>query len=256
MKNIQLIILSVLLIISGCKTAVKVTDYRKNAETAEQAGDYVVAAEAWKYYFEQLPAGSEPEGSVYAQAARTAYQVSDVEQALEWYEQARQRGYNEPSMYLTLAEIYRNQGNVSKELSALEEFKVKSPTENLDVNTRLFSIYYTTDQHEKAMEAWEKMPDTQKRTEQSLERYFILNKQIGNDGKADSVSLELLKLAPGHVDALEWHAQKIYEKAEAKYQREMKEYKARPTTGNYQTLLRGLKVATAEIGRASCRERV
>ncbi len=249
-KNIFFVVTVALFIAIGCKTAVTVVDYRQSAETAEEAGDYVIATEAWKAYFEQLPAGSEPEGSVYAQAAQTAYQAADVNQALKWFDQAIHSGYEDHSMYLTLAQIYRHQGNISKELTAIQEFRERSPEANPDVNARLFSIYYTTNQPEKAMEAWSEVPDTQKRTEQFLDRYFTLNKQLGNDATADSVSIELLKIAPEHVDALEWQAQKNYEKGEERYQREMKNYQDRPTTGNYQTLLRGLKAASVDFRKA------
>jgi lipopolysaccharide biosynthesis regulator YciM len=244
MKNIQIIAALVLFIIAGCKTPVNLVDHKNSAETAMAGGDYQVAAERWELYFSQYPADNELEGSVYAQAAQAAFQANKMEQAIEWFDQARLKGYDEPSMQLTLADIYNSQGNVSKELAALEEYKEKSPKTDPDVNSRLFSIYYTTKQQEKALEAWNGMADNLKGTEENLDRYFTLNKQLKNEAKADSASLELLKVAPEHVGALEWHAQKNYEKGEARYQREMKAYEARPTTGNYQTLLRGLKAAS------------
>lgn len=244
MKNIVLLFAAVLLGIVSCKTTVNLPQYRESAETAEAAGEYLIATEAWRSYFEQNPADNELEGSVYAGAAQTAFRATEIEQALEWFQQAMQKGYEEPSMYQTLAEIYKFQGNISKELTALEEYIDKSVKVDPEVYSRLFSIFYTTDQPEKALEAWEKMPDTVKRTEQNLERYFSLNKQLKNEAKVDSVSLALLEVAPDHVGALEWQAQKKYERAEARYQSEMKKYEARPTTGNYQTLLRGLKAAS------------
>ena len=250
MKNIQLVIFAGLIVVAGCKTPVNIEAYRENAETATQAGDYVIALEAWKMYFEQLPAGNEPEGPVYARAAHTAYQASDTAQTITWFEQARRKGYDDPSMYLTLAEIYRHQGDIQNELSALERFREKTPREDLDVNTRLFSIYYTTNQHDKAVDAWEDMPDTQKRTAENLERYLDLNMRLKNESLIDSVSLELLKVAPEHLEALEWQAQINYEKGEARYQREMKQYEAKPTSGNYQTLLRGLKAASVDFRKS------
>lgn len=250
MKKIYIIFTAILFGVASCKTPVNLTAYKESAETAEAAGDYLIATEAWEAYFAQYPADNELEGSVYAQAAHTAYRATEIEQALEWFQQAMQKGYDEPSMYQTLAEIYKFQGNVSKELTAIEEYIEKSGKADPEVYSRLFSIFYTTDQPQKAMEAWEKMPDTEKRTEQNLERYFSLNKQLNNEAKLDSVSLALLEVAPEHVGALEWQAQKNYERAEARYQSEMKKYEARPTTGNYQTLLRGLKASSAVFREA------
>jgi len=247
MKNTYRIIVGALLLIAGCKTPVNLEAFRTNAETATEAGDYVLATEAWKMYFEQFTEENEPEASVYANAAQTAWQAGNADQALEWYEKAQQKGYDNPSLYLSLAEIYRSQGNTPNELLALESFRNKSPNENGDVNTRLFSIYYDTNQQEKALEVWNVMPDTEKRTAEGLERFYDLNRRMGNDEVVDSVSVELLKVVPDHVDALEWQAQKNYEIGEARYQREMKQYQARPTSGNYQVLLRGLKAASASF---------
>lgn len=247
MKNTYWIFLWALLLLAGCKTPVNLEAFRTNAETATEAGDYAIATEAWKMYFDQFTAENEPEASVYARAAETAYQAGDADQALSWFDKAEQKGYENPSIYLTLAEIYRNQNNIPNELLSLETFKSKSPKENSDVNVRLFNIYYDTKQLEKALEVWNDMPDTEKQTAEGLVRFYDINRKMGNDAVIDSVSIELLKVVPDHVDALEWQAQKNYEIGEERYQREMKQYQARPTTGNYQTLLRGLKAASADF---------
>jgi tetratricopeptide (TPR) repeat protein len=250
MKNLKLMVLILLLAAAGCKTAVNITSFRENAERAEAAGDYVVATEAWKYYFSQLPSGQVHEDTTYARAAYTAYRGGDAVQALEWFEKARERGYDQPEMHLLLAEIYRTRNDVSSELGELEYYVENYEVKQQEVYKRLFDIYYTADRQEDAMEVWDKMPDVDKGTEQNLERYFLLNKQLENEEKADSASLELIKLNPGHVDALEWQAQKNYEKGEARYAREMKKYEARPTSGSYQTLLRQLKTATADLRKS------
>ncbi|MFW6289393.1 MAG: tetratricopeptide repeat protein [Mariniphaga sp.] len=250
MKNIVIIVAGILFSVASCKTTVNLAEYRQSAETAAEAGDYLIATEAYRVYFEQYPADNELEGSVYAQAAQTAFQATETDQALEWFDQALQRGYDEASMYQTLAQIYQYQGNISKELTALENYVDKAASPEEEAYSRLFTIFYTTDQPQKAMQVWDKVPDTEKRTEQNLARYFALNKQMGNDATADSVSQALLEVAPDHVGALEWQAQKNYDKGEARYQREMKAYEARPTTGNYQTLLRGLKAATVHFREA------
>jgi hypothetical protein len=250
MKNLRFLIIILFLAAAGCKTAVNVTSYRENAENAEAAGDYVIATEAWKFYFSQLPADVIPEDTTYARAAYTAYRGGDARQSLEWFEKARERGYKNPEMNLLLAEIYRTQNNVSHELSELEYYIKNYEVEQQEVYKRLFDIYYSSNRHENALLAWNKMPDVDKGTEQNLERYFILNKHLEKEGKADSLSLELIKLNPDHIDALEWQAQKNYEKGEARYSREMKKYEARPTAGSYQTLLRQLKSATADFRKA------
>jgi tetratricopeptide (TPR) repeat protein len=250
MKNIQIFLLLIILIVTGCKSPEILVNYRENAEIAEAAGDYVIATEAWKGYFNQLPADATPDGSVYARAAHSAYRANDLQQSIEWFDMAQTRDYNSPEMHYTLAEIYRNQDNLTQELSALEYYTENFDNINQEAYGRLFSIYYQINRREDALEAWREMPDVEKRSEQNLERFFNLNKHLDNESAADSASLELLKVNPEHVDALEWQAQKNYEKAEARYQREMKKYESRPTQGSYQTLLRQLKLSTADFRKS------
>lgn len=250
MRNTVIFLIAIIFTVAGCKTPVNIAAYRQNAETATETGDFVLATEQWKQYFSQLPADEQPGGEVYASAAQTAYKAANPEQALEWYELARQREYDEPSMHLTIAEIYRNMGDVAMELSALEAFKEKSSKEDPEVNTRLFDIYYSANQQEKALEAWHDIPETEKRKAERLEIYYTLNKKLGNEATADSASLALLEVDPDNIDALTRHAEKNYEKGEVRYQREMKSYQAKPTTGNYQTLLRGLKAASVDFRKS------
>jgi tetratricopeptide (TPR) repeat protein len=250
MKNIHFLFFLVFIISAGCKSPEMLVNYRENAEIAEAAGDYVIATEAWKGYFNQLPADATVEGSVYARAAHSAYRSNDLQQAIEWFDGAQARDYNSPEMHYTLAEIYRHQDNISKELSALEYYKENFENINQEVYNRLFSIYYQVNRKEDALEAWREMPDVDKRSELNLDRFFTLNKQLDNESEADSASLELLKVNPEHVDALEWQAQKNYEIAEARYQREMKKYESRPSQGNYQILRRQLKLSSADFQRS------
>lgn len=250
MKNKQFIIFMILLVAAGCRTAVNIASFRENAETAEAAGDYVVATEAWKFYFSQLPPDADPGDTLYARAAHTAFRGGDAFQAIEWFDKARDRGYRHPEMNLVLADIYRGQNNLSQELSELEYYVENHEVEQPDVYRRLFDIYYTSNRTEDAMGIWDNVPDVYKGTEQGLDRYFELNKKLSNEQKADSASLELLALNPEHVGALEWHAQKNYEKGEARYQREMKRYEAKRTSGSYQTLLRQLKLASVDFRKS------
>src|SRR5690606_13974864 len=164
------------------------------------------------------------DGAVYAQAAQTAYKANDVEQAIAWFDQARYRDFSSVEMYSTLAEIYRKQNNLSKELSALEFLKENFENEAEGVNSRLFSIYDEIDMTEKALKAWDEMPQDAKSTAENLEKYFELNRSLGKEEVLDSVSLVLLELNPDNVNALEWNATKIYHQAEDRYQREMAKY--------------------------------
>ncbi|HDR53030.1 MAG TPA: hypothetical protein ENN90_15650, partial [Mariniphaga anaerophila] len=181
---------------SGCGTPKSLVSHKENATLAESEGNFSEAVEAWKSYFSQFPGMNDLDGDVYAQAAQTAYKAGETNQAIEWYDQARFRDFASAEMYSTLAEIYRKQDNLSRELSALEYLNENFEGEVMGVNSRLFLIYDEIDMTEKALSAWDEMNQDAKSTEPNLEKYFELNKQLGNEEVLDSVSLVLLEINP------------------------------------------------------------
>lgn len=231
----------------SCSAPKNLVSYKENAETAEVEGNFAEAVEAWKNYFAQFSEMNDLDGAVYAQAAQTAYKANDVEQAIAWFDQARYRDFSSVEMYSTLAEIYRKQNNLSKELSALEFLKENFENEAEGVNSRLFSIYDEIDMTEKALKAWDEMPQDAKSTAENLEKYFELNRSLGKEEVLDSVSLVLLELNPDNVNALEWNATKIYHQAEDRYQREMAKYENNRTRRQYRILLGELDKVTADF---------
>lgn len=244
-RNIFLFI--ILAVVGGCGAPKNLVSHKENAEQAESAGNFSEAIDAWKNYFAQFPGMNDLEGDVYAQAAQTAWKDGNTEQAIAWFDQARFRDFASAEMYSTLAEIYRKQDNLSKELSALEFLKQNFEGEVEGVNSRLFSIYDEIDMTEKALKTWEELPQETKSTEQNLEKYFEMNKQLGNDEILDSVSLVLLEKNPENVNGLEWNAVKIYHEAEERYQREMAKYENNRTRKQYRILLGELDKVTANF---------
>lgn len=244
-KNIFFVILIVVL--SGCGTPKNLVSYQENAELAESAGNFSEAVEAWKNYFAQFPAMNDLDGSVFAQAALSAYKAGEINQAIEWFDQARYRDFASAEMYSALAEIYRKQDNLSRELASLEFLQENFDGEIEGVNSRLFAIYDEIDMTEKALDVWEEMPQEAKSTEPNLEKYFEMNRQLGNEEILDSVSLVLLELNPENVNGLEWNATKIYHQAESRYQREMAKYENNRTRSQYRILLKELDKVTADF---------
>ncbi len=231
----------------SCGTPKNLVSYQENATLAESAGNFSEAVEAWENYFAQFPGMNDLDGAVYAQAAQTAYKAGETNQAIEWYDQARYRDFASAEMYSTLAEIYRKQDNLSRELSSLEFLQENFDSEIEGVNSRLFAIYDEIDMTEKALNTWDEMNQEAKSTEPNMEKYFELNKQLGNEEVLDSVSLVLLELNPENVNGLEWNATRIYHQAEERYQREMAKYENNRTRSQYRILLKELDKVTADF---------
>ncbi|WP_340112374.1 tetratricopeptide repeat protein [Maribellus mangrovi] len=247
--NILLLGLVVLIFLAGCSSTSQLTTLKSNAENFENAGDHSQAFKAWKSYLDQTSI-EEVTGAEFAKAAQTAYKAGQTEQAISWFDQARYKSFSSADMYQTLGAIYRNQDNISKELSALEYYTENYGTENSEVNTRLFSIYSEIDEFEKAENAWDEMSASEKNTENHLVNYLVINEKLENEAIADSVATEILKINPDQPDALERMAKKYYWAGQNRYDREMKAYEQNKTRKQYRILLEELDKVTADFKKA------
>lgn len=219
------------------------------AEKAAADGNYTQAMEAWKQYFSSQPI-SDISGDDYAKAAQTAFKTGDENLAISWFEHARFKNFADAEMYSTLADIYRSQQNISKELSALE-FYISNYKEDLnEVNSRLFEIYSEIKMPDKALEAWDKMDASVKNEISNLKTYFKINKQKENTEVCDSISLVILEKEPANIEALQWNAEKYYWLGEKRYEREMEKYNKNKINRQYNILLAQLDLATADFKRA------
>jgi len=246
MKSGNIYILFAVLFFAACAGPKNLTVYKENAKSEIAAGNYTAAVVSWKTYFnQQSEAEGEITGAEYAQAAKTAHKAGMDDQAVAWFDQARYKNYAGEEMYLALAEIFREKDNLSKELSALEFYQENFSQNNPEVNSRLFTIYDEIDMTEKALNMWETLPESKKSTEENLEKYYKINKDLDNETVVDSVSLALLEINPNHTEALEWNAMKYYWKAENLYKREMQKYETNKTRSQYRKLLEQLDVVTA-----------
>lgn len=251
MKTRNIYILLAVLFLAACGGTKNLTMYKENAKSANAEGNYAAAVESWKTYFNQQAETEEGiSGDEYAQAAKTAYKAGMNKQATDWFDQARYKNYAGEKMYLTLAEIFREQENLSKELSALEYFRENFGKENPEVNSRLFTLYDEIDMTKKALNVWEALPESEKSAEENLEKYFEINKELDNGAIVDSVSRALLKVNPDHTEALEWNAMKYYWEAENLYKREMQKYETNKTRSQYRKLLDQLDVVTANFKKS------
>lgn len=236
-------------LIVGCGAPKVLVSYKDNAETATLQGDYSLATEEWKQYFNQIPI-EEVEGSIFAKAAKTAFISGDLNLALSWFDQARYKNYADAEMYATFAKIFREKKNISKELDALE-YIIENFSENSNqINDRLFDVYVEIDSKDKALQVWERLAKNSKNDLAKLDSYFFIQQELNDTTVCDSVSLVLLKKNPKHIEALEWVAKKYYWLGENRYQSEMEKYEKNKTNRQYKILLKELDLATADLKKS------
>lgn len=233
----------------SCGAPKVLTTPKTEATNFEATGNYSQALTAWTSYFETT-AIEEVAGADFAQAAKTAFKAGNAAQAISWFDQARYKNYADADMYQTLAAIYQQQDNLSKELSALEYITENYGSDNNEVNARLLAIYTEIDASDKALEVWSKMDGASKNKEENLDHYFEVNKALENEAVCDSLADVLLGKNPERLEALEWNAKKYYWAGQNRYEREMAKYNANKTRKNYNTLLKELDLVTADFKKA------
>lgn len=219
------------------------------AEKAAAEGNFAQATEAWKQYFTQTPL-EKTTGADFAQAAQMAFKAGDATQAVSWFDQARYKNHADAAMYLSLAEIYKTQKNISKELTALEFVETNYPEKKSETIQRLFQIYHEIKEPGKALAAYENMSETQKAELPNLAELFDVKKELKDTIACDELSLKILEKQPDNVAALEWNAWKYYWKGENRYQREMNKYNNNKTNKQYKILLEQLELSTADFKKS------
>ena len=237
------------LFFASCGAPKVLTTAKNEAESFEAQGNFSQALSAWTSYFNTTEIEAVA-GADFAQAAKTAFKAGNAAQAVSWFDQARYKNYADAEMYKTLAAIYQQQDNLSKELSALEYVKDNYGTESADVNARLLAIYTEIDANEKAVAVWKTMDSSSKNEEANLQNYFEVNKALEREAVCDSLANVLLDKNAENLEALEWNAKKYYWAGQNRYEREMANYNANKTRKNYNTLLKELDLVTADFKKA------
>lgn len=251
MKNALFIFISLIVIAVSCKGPATVVKQATQIP-AEMPADPAKALQVWKDYIDyKLAKQLEVTGEEYFKAAGYAKSAGNVPLASEWFEISITSGYEDPETYSNLADIYREQNNLSKELNNLKSLADKFPDyKNIgDVTERLFEIYLEVDKTQ-AFALWNKMSFEARNKEPNLDAYLQYSIKSDNQARTDSIADALLKINPKHVAALEWNAVKYYEKAENRYQLEMDKYNRNKTHVQYQFLLNALKVVTADFKKS------
>jgi len=247
----NILIWTVLLaILTACSTGSKIESVRQTAEQAFENGNYAVAlTEYEKIIAEYKAEGRTGECPVYGKAGRAAMQTGDVDKALDYLQMDTYTPYVSAETYRAQARGYRKIDNLSKEIMALEDYLEKYPQGDDvgRVKTRLFETYVESENWEKATGLWPELPEESKRGEDMLEKWFEVNLELENLQVSEKLADELLQINPNHVKALEFKAEKAFNKAEDHYQREMKAYEENRTNRQYKRLLEELDKITEEF---------
>ncbi|HSH53357.1 MAG TPA: hypothetical protein VK982_16640, partial [Bacteroidales bacterium] len=121
-RILQIITLS--FIITSCAT----TQLIEQGNKAFKQGNYTETLHALEQIIESKEnRGKNAKGEVYFKAGKSALELEKINKARKYLESAQQMEYDLPELYASLAKIYKIIDNLSKEITALEDYHNKFP---------------------------------------------------------------------------------------------------------------------------------
>ena len=232
--------LIIILILQSCVSSLNTTKLSEDAETAYQAGNYEAALIAWEQIIESSEGkGKKAKAHVYVGCGKSALALEQNDKARKYLETAREIEFSSPEMYVSLARVYKNIDNLSKEITVLETYREKYPQGGKinNINTRLF---VESENWDLAIGLWPEIETQAQSNAGLLAGYLIVNNNLENTTICDKLARQILKLEANNITALEYYAEKYFWKAENLYVSEMKAYKKNRTTKQYNKLLKAL----------------
>src|SRR6056297_461211 len=232
--------LLIVLIVPSCVTK-KLTEEGK---AAFQSEDYKASLKAFEQVIESYESKNKKAGGiVYYKAGMAAMELGKQSKAREYLETAEYLEHPAPKLYSTLAKIYKNIDNLSKEIIALEDYHEKFPQGNqIDtIRIRLFETYVESENWKKAVDLWPEIDDKAQNDVELLAGYLKVNENLENKKVGDKLAGQIIKMDADNITALEWYAKKYYHKANELYESHMEAYKNNRTRSQYNKLMKAWK---------------
>lgn len=241
------------LLLAGCAATSKSSKIIIEAEKAYNLGDFSKSLRICETSIdEQKAAGKEVGGAVYNLAGLSAWQLQDEANALDYLEKSKILSGDNQNTYFTLASIYLKKDNLSKEINNLEDYRLKFPAGDKisEVNSQLFAAYVRSENWQQGDSLWNSLDSLSKETAQNIEYLLTIKRELNSTSDCDIIAHKLLKLDDKNVEALEYFADKFYNRADNTYVKEMKAYEKNQTMKQYKRLTEKLKEVNADFKSA------
>lgn len=237
----QILFLIVALQTSSCVFLAqrKIENTRKDADLYYYQKDYESALESYQqvinFYTQK---GQDPEGVIYASAAKCLYYQGLKSRAMEYFHTALNKNYeDELSLYLMI-QYYNETGSLGEEIQCLERYS-SAFSDGMDikyVRERLFTAYYERENYRKAYDAYEELPEESIDRIDILEKYYHVNEKLSKFDKANEIAQKIYNLDPNNLIGLNYVAYNAFSRTEADYEAAQKAYAQKKTKANYKIL--------------------
>jgi hypothetical protein len=240
----------IIIVLTGCGIAPRLTELRVDAETAFENEDYTAALQSYEELIElQKSRNREIRGDTWHHAGIAAWETDKKDKAIEYLVQAGRKDYSTESSLYILSNAYREIDNLSLEITNLEKYIANYPEgEYIDeMQKYLFDAYIESKNFDAATDLWTDLESQAEDDPEIMESYLVLTKNQGRDEDARKVSEKIIKMDRNNTLALEFLGEYYFWKAENRYQEEMKAYEANRTTRQYRHLLTALDEINKEF---------
>ena len=252
-KIFLLMVLGIAIAFTSCDSSKQLVKTQQSAQQAFDKGEYANALRMWEEViaaFKQKDAVNQC--PVFTNAGMAAYKLGQTDKAIDYLKQATYSDFSNENTYLTLAAIYQQKDNLSLELINLEAYLSRFPegSQSAEVKKRLLALYAESENWEKAETLWKTLTPQQQEETKNMESFLIVNGALNNNETCLKLSGRLLSANENNEVALDWLANYYFWKAENRYQKEMKDYKAHQTRKQYAHLLKALDRVSAEYKKS------
>jgi tetratricopeptide (TPR) repeat protein len=237
----------------SCSTGGKVTKLSDQGMVAFMNEDYAAALETWEPVIQDYEKRERAaEFQFYGKAGQAALNLGDYDKGTGYIEKAIYHKTAEPEDIAALAEAYREIDNLSREIETLELFMERYAESGQagKIEERLFQTYVESENWLPATELWPQLSESSRGRTEMLAGYFIANRELGNTEVCDELAPQILTVFPENIPALEYQAKKFYNKAEERYQAEMKAYEENQTHKQYARLLKAFETVTEDFQKS------
>ncbi|MCC7317804.1 MAG: hypothetical protein IT219_04685 [Bacteroidales bacterium] len=254
MRKLLFLLMAVSLV--SCSALKKTPLSQEAAEKALQKKNYTEALSILESLIVTYEAAGQADTTtLYEKAGHVALLVGDTAKAETYYKLSIYHKTATPAPYVFLVDYYQKAENLSKEVMALEGLVQQHPAsaEAQEKLPKLFQLYVNTAQWELATSTWPKLLPEQQNDKTLLMDWLTVCKKNDDVASADQAAAAILVFDKRNPEALTYEAKRYYEKAETRYQREMKAYEDNKTRAQYATLVKELELSTADYKKALSR---
>jgi hypothetical protein len=239
-------LLLAMIVFYGCSPSRKIPQAIMDADKHLENGEYDQALALYDPY---ISSTTGIRASVYRNAGIAAFELGNMSKAASYLNQLRDSNLMDERVYHALAIANRQINNLSREITALEQFVGHYPgSEHFgSMQLRLFETYVESRNFDAALALWPAIEQEGIKNEIVLSQYLFLVEALEKEKETVKTAQDLLALNAHHKHALFVLAKHFFWKAENLYQKEMEAYQKNRTHSQYARLLRAFEVLNADF---------